>query len=94
MFSELNGVIKRPKLQKRLDKKDVDILLEIINKYAEQIELISEVDICRDKKDNYLLALAKDSQADYLITGDTDLLIIEKFEGTKIIKIADYRKLV
>jgi predicted nucleic acid-binding protein len=39
----------------------------------------------RDAKDNYLLALAKDSQADFLITGDQDLLILQQFGITKIV---------
>lgn len=42
------------------------------------------ITICRDPKDNYLLSLAKDGKADYLITGDQDLLILEKFEQTSI----------
>jgi uncharacterized protein len=46
------------------------------------IEITSEVSIGRDAKDNYLLALAKDSQADFLITGDRDLLSLVNFEGT------------
>ncbi len=36
-------------------------------------------------KDKYLLALAKDSQADFLITGDQDLLILQQFGITKIV---------
>jgi predicted nucleic acid-binding protein len=51
----------------------------------------SSVSLCRDKKDNFLLALAKDACADYLITGDKDLLVIKKFERTQIITITEYR---
>jgi len=47
--------------------------------------------LCRDDKDNFLLALAKDSNADFLITGDKDLLILKKFEDTSIVTIADYQ---
>ena len=41
--------------------------------------------MCRDAKDNYLLALAKDSDANLLVTGDKDLLVIAKFENTEIV---------
>lgn len=34
--------------------------------------------ITRDPKDNYLLAYAVAGQADYLITGDADLLVLRK----------------
>ncbi|MGB3849642.1 MAG: putative toxin-antitoxin system toxin component, PIN family, partial [Tunicatimonas sp.] len=39
---------------------------------------------CRDAKDNFLLSLAKDGKADYLVTGDGDLLDIEIFGNTQI----------
>ena len=49
------------------------------------INTTSEVFICRDAKDNYLLGLAKDSDANFLVTGDQDLLVIAKFENTEIV---------
>ena len=49
------------------------------------INITSEVSLCRDAKDNYLLALAKDSDANFLLTGDKDLLEIAKFENTEIV---------
>lgn len=45
-----------------------------------------------DQKDNFLLSLSKDSQANYLITGDKDLLDLKTFEDTKIITMSDYLK--
>lgn len=47
------------------------------------IDIRSEVSLCRDEKDNYLLALAKDSQADFLMTGDKDLLVLQLVEQLK-----------
>jgi uncharacterized protein len=48
------------------------------------------VDVSRDKKDNYLLALSEASQADYLITGDKDLLVLKVSRGTKIVKMGEF----
>jgi uncharacterized protein len=48
------------------------------------------VDASRDKKDNYLLALSKASKADYLITGDKDLLMLKVFRGTGIVKMSEF----
>ena len=39
----------------------------------------------RDKKDNKFLVCASESQADYLITSDEDLLDLKTYEGTRII---------
>lgn len=58
------------------------------------MEVISEVDVCRDPKDNFLLALAKDSQADFLITGDKDLLILEQFADSLILTFADFVRIM
>jgi predicted nucleic acid-binding protein len=39
------------------------------------------------------LALAMDSGADYLITGDKDLLELKSFEGTEILAITEFEKI-
>jgi len=44
---------------------------------AGRVEIKSEIRLCRDPADNHYLALAHDCCADYLITGDKDLLEID-----------------
>ncbi|MEG3845110.1 putative toxin-antitoxin system toxin component, PIN family [Microcoleus sp. herbarium14] len=90
IIEEINLVTQRPKLQKYFPATKVQELLELLRIIGLWIEVISEVSICRDAKDNYLLALAKDSQADFLITGDGDLLTLVNFEGTKISTYKDF----
>ncbi|HRZ97014.1 MAG TPA: putative toxin-antitoxin system toxin component, PIN family [Paludibacter sp.] len=91
LLAEFLEVVKRPKLSKYFDYKDLELLIECINQYGEFYSVNSKVEICRDEKDNFLLALAKESKANYLITGDKDLLILKKFENTEIITIAEYK---
>jgi len=90
LLEEFITVANRPKLRKYFTPKELKALLEVLNDIAEFVKVKSEVEVCRDPKDNFLLALAKDGNADYLITGDNDLLILEKFGKTKIIKIAEF----
>ena len=45
-----------------------------------------KIKLSRDPKDNFLLAAALEAKADYLITGDKDLLILGKIGVTKILK--------
>jgi len=52
------------------------------------------ITICRDPKDNFLLALAKDAGADSLITRDDDLLSIKQFEKTIILTLEDFIKTI
>lgn len=59
-------------------------MLSTFEPFIDLIKVESIVTICRDPKDNFLLALAKDGKAGYLLTGDKDLLDLIKFGKTKI----------
>jgi len=92
LLDEFLDVTQRPKFRKYFSQREINIALEIIIDFSKFINITSEVKICRDAKDNYLLALAIDSQAKYLITGDIDLLELKNIEATKIITITDFLK--
>ena len=48
----------------------------------------------RDIKDLYLLSMAESIPADYLVTGDQDLLVLRNYLGTKIITFAEFVSMV
>lgn len=80
-------VVGRQRFQKYFTNKDIDDLLYIFDNFGILIKVISKTAQCRDHKDNFLLDLAVDSEADYLVTGDKDLLEIKKIKTTDIITI-------
>ena len=90
LLTEFIEVVNRQKLKKYFSKKDVDALLQSLEKNLQLIEVRSTVKRCRDPKDNFLLALAKDGKADYLITGDNDLLVLKKIGASRIISITEF----
>ena len=90
LLNEFLGVAKRPKFRRFFTQTDIEDIMETIQEYAEYYEVVSEVQICRDIKDNFLLSLAKDSNADFLITGDKDLLDLKVFEKTKILTLTEF----
>jgi putative PIN family toxin of toxin-antitoxin system len=90
LLTEIRTVTQRPKLTKYFPQQKVEDFLEFLISIAIKIEITSNVTLCRDPKDNFLLALAKDSKADYLLTGDSDLLILNRFENTEILKYIDF----
>lgn len=92
LISEFIQVVLRPKFKKYFSEKDIYNLLDEIQNYADFIEVNSHISSCRDEKDNFLLALCVDGNADFLITGDEDLLVLEKFKKTIILRISDYFK--
>lgn len=46
--------------------------------------------ICRDPKDDKYLALALAANAQFIVTGDLDLLVLHPFEGISILKSSDF----
>lgn len=90
LLEEFAEVVKRPKLKKFFAVKDVENVIKTIEEFAEYIDVKSTVTACRDVKDNFLLALAIDGNADYLITGDKDLLSLKNFGKTIILPITDF----
>ena len=80
-------VAQRPKFKKFFSKIDLERIIDFIDRCGIIVEVKSKTDKCRDSKDNFLLDLAIDSKADYLITGDNYLLEIKLIGKTKILTI-------
>lgn len=92
LIDEFLAVAKRPKFNKYFNDDNINDLLRLFDSYGKLIEVSSKIHECRDFKDNFLLNLAIDSKANYLITGDDDLLSIRKIKKTKIINWNNFIK--
>lgn len=90
LLNEFAEVIQRTKFKKYFNPEDAKNLLLKIRGRTDYIKVTTEVDICRDLKDNFLLNLAIDGQASHLITGDKDLLVLKKIKTTTILTITEY----
>lgn len=90
LVEELQATITKPKLKKYFSENALEEMLTVFDPYIDFITVKSTVSICRDPNDNFLLALAKDGKANYLLTGDNDLLDIGKYQKTIIIKISEF----
>ena len=81
-FSRLNDKIKLPPAQ-----------CKIIVAYLRENGSVSEIDeiddpdesVCRDRNDLHILGLAQHASADYIVTGDKDLLELGRYKSTKIV---------
>ena len=82
----------RPQLLKR--NQTVESLCEISRSISTLIE-ISTVAIpqLRDQNDVKILATAIESQSEFLITGDLDLLILNPFESIQIVTPGNFQGL-
>lgn len=65
-------------------------LLAPLIQTMEVIEPVSHIKVCRDPDDDKFLECAKDSCALYIVSGDKDLLVIEKYENIRIVTAKDF----
>ena len=88
---ELESVLSRPKFNRYITLEErQNFLLD----FSQTVELILTDSFstkeCRDPKDNQYLELAVNGQAECLITGDQDLLILNPFRGISILSIWEF----
>ena len=85
LIDELIEVLQRPKFEKYFSREDVAELISLIHLKTEHVEITEHFMECRDPKDNFLLDLCVSGNADYLITGDDDLLSLTPFRSVEIV---------
>ena len=97
ILDEIADVITRPKFRKVMLR--VRLTAEqIIEKIISVSQLIvapkMDIKVCRDEKDNKFLECAEIIKADYIVSGDDDLLSLKKFGEIPILKTSEILKLV
>lgn len=91
LINELQLVTSREKLKKYFNQDKVADLISLLEIVSEKVKIKKIEQICRDPKDDFLLALSKESKSDYLITGDKDLLDIRVYGRTEILTIQKFK---
>lgn len=75
LLTEVEDVLGRPRLQKWVAPGLADLFMATLRRtgdvVSDPIEVKAET---RDADDDYLVALARENGADYIVTGDKDLL--------------------
>lgn len=90
LIEELRDVILRPKMRRYFDLPRTFALFSLFDLYGEMVAVRSKNKLSRDPKDNFLLDLAVDGRADFLITGDEDLLILRTIKKTRILRYTEF----
>jgi putative PIN family toxin of toxin-antitoxin system len=92
LLTEIKMVTSREKLRKYFPVESVKELIDFLDTIAEKVEIKPTHFINRDPKDNFLLDLIDFSKADYLVTGDKDLLEHNPFKTAKILNPIEFEK--
>jgi len=92
LMHEIKDVAGRPKIQTRINDTDVEQLFSLIRMYCNYATIRQQATISiRDRKDLYLLAFAETIDADYIVSGDNDLLVLQAYAKTRIVSPAQFK---
>ncbi len=95
LLKEIRTFPQKPYFQKKgIDQVILKTFVSYFQGFAIKVIVTSEVKVGRDRNDHYLLSLARDSKADYLITGDPDLLLLQKYANTHVISLKAFMELL
>jgi putative PIN family toxin of toxin-antitoxin system len=88
LIAELRDVAGRPFFRARLRASTAELLAAGIRDFSFFCPDVPSGPIAPDSKDSYLLALAEASEAEFLVTGDKELLSLKHHKSTRIITAA------
>ena len=93
LMAEYRQVLTRPVLRRLSPWTDdeVERLLTQIESLADvRVPGLQVIRVCRDPKDDKFLVAAVEAAADFLVTGDQDLLALKQYEGARIVSPAAF----
>lgn len=84
-------VTNKPYLAQRIP---VPTMEQFVGFVRDTVEIVGQTvdehpEVSRDRKDDFLIAHAILAHVDYLVSGDPDLLVLEEFEGIRIVSPAE-----
>ncbi len=90
---EIEKVLAYPKFS--LTSNEQDRLLRIYMAFSNIISVgFEENGTCRDEDDNMIIACAKESPAEMIITGDEDLLCMKEIDGIQVLRSVDVLNII
>lgn len=94
LMTEFVLITKRKKLTKYFPIEAVEDFISLLESISHHVQITEKYKICRDAKDNFLFDLIAASGADYLVTGDKDLIVHNPFLTASIVTPAEFEKLL
>jgi putative PIN family toxin of toxin-antitoxin system len=89
-MEELAEVLARPKFDPYVTIAERQEFLRVLGRIAEMVPIVYTVHARRDPRDDKFLDLAINGEADLIVTGDQDLLVLQTFRDIPVITPAQY----
>ena len=93
-LNELADVLARPKFDRYISLKDRQEFLRLLSRVAQIVPVTYTIHACRDPKDDMVLEVAVNGEAQTVVTGDQDLLSLNPFHRIQIVTSAKYNQAV
>ncbi len=90
IVAEVYRIFRYPKIQKRITSIDKNALMQMLEYLVKRVYPQETTHIVRDSKDEKYIEAASACQADYLVTGDRDLLSLKTFGTTRIVSPKEF----
>jgi hypothetical protein len=87
---ELSSVLLRTKFDRYLQREKRELFLVSLLQQTQWIEISETIIGCRDAKDDKFLEVAVTGQADVIVTGDDDLLVLHPYRTIPILRPRDF----
>jgi putative PIN family toxin of toxin-antitoxin system len=91
-MNELADVLARSKFDRYITLEDRQQFLRLLGRVAEFVPIVYPVHACRDPQDDKFLEVALNGNADLILTGDADLLVLHPWQNIAIVSPAEYLK--
>ena len=89
-LAELYDVLHRKQFRRYIEEEDARSFLAALARDSEWIDVDVQVNACRDPRDNKFLEIALSGRATHLISGDADLLVLDPFQGIRILSPQEF----
>ena len=87
IFDELVEKLELPRIRNKynLSKASIENFLAVLIAYGERVEPDRKVTVCRDPDDNHIIEVALTGKAEFVVTGDEDLLVLHHYETIRFV---------
>ena len=89
---EIIDVLGRDKFRSKyhISPDDIAALIDLISLHGELVIPSQKQTVCRDPKDDIFLEAALEGEAEYIVSGDFDLLDMKSFENISMLRVAEF----
>jgi putative PIN family toxin of toxin-antitoxin system len=89
-LAELADVLGRRKFDRWVTLAERQRFIALLGGVCRRVEISHRVQACRDPKDDKFLHVALNGEAEAIVTGDAELLVLHPFHGVQILSPANF----